>query len=255
MRFWDAYGIAENIRFAIEENVNDIFLENYIDFSNNLISSRLYKPHRWTLLHQFILRWFYLHSIVDFEHHRDDMLYLIVMEYKKILEGYEIEYPQIVIPEEKNEKYEEIMYPYISELRSHIPIPHIANETFQLLFRDRKFLVEFNLMISEVVSKMTAKEFPDLLKKDGVIKRRSLPSWAKKGVFFRDQGCCISCGINLTGTFMTHEAVHYDHIVPLAKGGTNDPINFQILCSECNLKKSTNISTSYKYPVFWSIKN
>ena len=31
---------------------------------------------------------------------------------------------------------------------------------------------------------------------------------------------------------------HFDHIVPYAKGGTSTLENCQILCVECNLKKS-----------------
>ena len=33
---------------------------------------------------------------------------------------------------------------------------------------------------------------------------------------------------------------HIDHIVPLARGGTNDLVNLQLLCAECNQKKYTN---------------
>ncbi|WP_422724032.1 HNH endonuclease [Hyalangium rubrum] len=31
---------------------------------------------------------------------------------------------------------------------------------------------------------------------------------------------------------------HVDHVIPRAKGGTNDPENGQVMCRECNIKKS-----------------
>ena len=46
------------------------------------------------------------------------------------------------------------------------------------------------------------------------------------------RGKCASCHANVI------EKHHLDHIVPVAKGGTNDRSNFQLLCPTCNLKKS-----------------
>lgn len=41
---------------------------------------------------------------------------------------------------------------------------------------------------------------------------------------------CACCGVKLS-------TYHVDHIVPLARGGSNDKINLQILCATCNLQK------------------
>ncbi|WP_370644632.1 HNH endonuclease [Methylorubrum sp. B1-46] len=42
---------------------------------------------------------------------------------------------------------------------------------------------------------------------------------------------CAYCKIELKNKY------HVDHIVPLARGGTNWPNNLQILCATCNLQK------------------
>ena len=42
----------------------------------------------------------------------------------------------------------------------------------------------------------------------------------------------------LTAVHKTKEsAIRVDHIVPLRRGGTHDPINLQVLCPKCNIGK------------------
>lgn len=45
------------------------------------------------------------------------------------------------------------------------------------------------------------------------------------------KGKCSCCRSKLT-------AYHVDHIIPIARGGSNDKLNLQILCPPCNLKKN-----------------
>ncbi len=65
-------------------------------------------------------------------------------------------------------------------------------------------------------------------------RRDPIPEEVKLLVWTRDGGCCVRCG-------STRE-LHFDHIIPLAKGGGNSDMNIQILCQTCNLKKSDKIA-------------
>lgn len=55
----------------------------------------------------------------------------------------------------------------------------------------------------------------------------------KKLLFSRDPHKCAMCG--------STERLEIDHIIPLARGGSNDPDNLQILCRHCNRRKWMNL--------------
>lgn len=63
---------------------------------------------------------------------------------------------------------------------------------------------------------------------------RGIPEHVKVAVFQRDGGRCIQC--DYTGPY-----IEYDHIMPRSKGGKNTVDNIQLLCRQCNLKKSNRI--------------
>lgn len=60
--------------------------------------------------------------------------------------------------------------------------------------------------------------------------------WTKKAIRSRDRGKCAECQKSLTMELSDDENI--DHIVPLSKGGTNDLVNLQLLCRNCNSNKS-----------------
>jgi hypothetical protein len=55
----------------------------------------------------------------------------------------------------------------------------------------------------------------------------------RNSIFDRDNGKCAYC----QGQILYDESWHIDHIVPVAKGGTNELSNLTLSCVACNLKK------------------
>jgi 5-methylcytosine-specific restriction endonuclease McrA len=51
-------------------------------------------------------------------------------------------------------------------------------------------------------------------------------------------GCCLACGKKARLTV--------DHIIPLSKGGRNEPANVQGLCKSCNSSKGNRHNTDYR---------
>ena len=65
--------------------------------------------------------------------------------------------------------------------------------------------------------------------------RRSIPRAIKIAVWQRDGGKCVICGET--------NKLHFDHIVPISKGGTSDTAdNIQLLCAHHNLAKGSRLS-------------
>jgi hypothetical protein len=69
-------------------------------------------------------------------------------------------------------------------------------------------------------------------KVDG-LPNRHIPRDVRQRVFQKYGGRCAECGVSGPGSYL-----EYDHIIPVAKGGSNADNNVQILCRRCNLKKS-----------------
>ncbi|QQQ65110.1 HNH endonuclease [Pseudoalteromonas sp. GCY] len=118
----------------------------------------------------------------------------------------------------------------------------LTDAAFIILFGDRDFLYKFQLFLRGIVKKSLQGEFPDLLKKDGVLKRPRTqpPQWLKKAVFHRDKGKCQLCGKDLTG-FYAIENINLDHMIPLEDSGNSDPTNFQLTCEHCNKSKGKKL--------------
>ena len=69
------------------------------------------------------------------------------------------------------------------------------------------------------------------------VQREAWPERIKAILRSRDRGACGLCGTNIVDELDAEG--HIDHIIPLVAGGSNDLVNLQLLCSACNLRKST----------------
>jgi len=154
------------------------------------------------------------------------------------------------------------IYDYLNELRISQSYEDLlmqsVREAFFLLFANRKVLMLFNDMIAREMRDTTLDEVPEesatLFLRSGVLKRAYMPEWARRAVFYRDRGLCVSCNCDLSGILNVWSEDHFDHIVALAAGGLNDVTNIQLLCGACNLKKGDSeafTSNSYEdwYPL------
>ncbi|MGG0387824.1 HNH endonuclease signature motif containing protein [Priestia megaterium] len=143
---------------------------------------------------------------------------------------------------------------YYSELigtsQWEIVLERLTEEVFYILFLNRHLLNEFNQMIADSIESIKYIENLDailvdenlvrFLKKDYKVKRKDIPKWVKRAVFFRDRGHCVFCGTDLTGLVSLMPKENFDHIVPLNLYGMNDISNIQLLCAKCNREKSGN---------------
>lgn len=64
-------------------------------------------------------------------------------------------------------------------------------------------------------------------------RREPIPEEVRRFVFRRDGGRCQQCG--------SQELLQFDHVIPVALGGSSEPENLQLLCASCNREKSDSI--------------
>lgn len=63
--------------------------------------------------------------------------------------------------------------------------------------------------------------------------RVPIPTELRRAVFERDGGRCVECGSNFD--------LQYDHLLPVAHGGATTLENLQLLCADCNRRKSDSL--------------
>lgn len=66
-----------------------------------------------------------------------------------------------------------------------------------------------------------------------IARREQIPQSVRLFVWQRDQGRCVRCG--------SAEKLEFDHIIPVAKGGSSTERNIQLLCEPCNRAKGSSL--------------
>ena len=108
-----------------------------------------------------------------------------------------------------------------------------ASERAEIILRVKKTVYEEEAELSGLRAAVANMEAAVEFQRSGP-KRDPIPEDLKSLVWERDGRRCVRCGSERT--------LHFDHIIPVAKGGGNTAANIQILCQTCNLKKSDRIS-------------
>ena len=254
-KYFNSYYYANIIENILSKDIELIgFIGNFFEGDMILYISKPFKKH--SALHVFIehvIGQFFENDMDEYDQkYFKNGLYVdsVFLEYG--LNDYTF---KEFIGEKKEIAYTDVEM-YHDELRMSGTLEElyekISHEVFYLLFNNRKALLNFNYIVAEHMEINIAEIIDDEDKKlfngKGFLKRVRIPEWAKTAVFFRDKGFCSFCFKNISSLINSENDRHYDHIIPLSKGGLNDISNLQLLCSECILKKGNyHIFTSNKY--------
>jgi 5-methylcytosine-specific restriction endonuclease McrA len=68
--------------------------------------------------------------------------------------------------------------------------------------------------------------------------RGAIPDDVKQYVWARDGGRCRSCGSGVE--------LQFDHVIPIALGGSSIADNLQVLCGPCNRRKGAGLTTGQR---------
>lgn len=94
----------------------------------------------------------------------------------------------------------------------------------------KQFIIRREKQYEKVCREIEA--FENVEKLEG-IPREPIPESVRLFVWQRDRGQCVKCG--------SRERLEFDHIIPIAAGGSNTERNVQLLCETCNRSKGATI--------------
>jgi len=226
-----AYRFAETTTRVMNDpwecGLEDV-IGDFLSVGDEIFFQKAFKPHKVTLLHDFIKNINY--DGIEYETSHMDHDYLI-QTYGPCIKLAGLEIPEWFQEGELDH--------YISELDEILEIVSvgITEATFHILFADRDFLFTFSKFVSDFIKILSPKD-STIFKKKSVVKRaKYIPKWLRNAIFHRDKGRCQICTKDLTGLVRPDFNIHLDHMLSLEQSGTNDPTNFQLLCSNCNTSK------------------
>lgn len=279
---------SEIIQIISSQNKNDK-LDDFLsldaiahdEFLVNLLNKNIDKiisPQKETLLHVFIREFYEMYIYNEFYYYEDSIfdsgefegLYNLLEQFGTVLKDFGLDTTDL--EENINRLIEKFDLEYEKESPNTKPLEsevqqliddmrnttlslrdELTENVFFLLFSNKKFLFDFNMMIAEYI---TPENLPrEIFDRFCHIKRCSyIPKWLENGIIYRDRATCQQCGADLSNSYriMENGQLHFDHIIPLEKSGTNDATNFQLLCANCNLTKNDTLQLpNYQYQMYW----
>lgn len=259
--FQDIYQFAALIEKCVTDPQS--FFELELEDEEELVR-RLLKPEKLTLLHAYIFRMIVVAQSrayrTDRECYEDEeaaRLILIFKEYGIPFVSYSSR-PQGDLSRHEEDtggvKDEDAFYNWFlaNEDAFFDYWTQVTDEVFHIVFFNRRFLERFGSSLADYVKTELGEDSRARALLGSKIKRIGYyPSWLKTAVFHRDHGRCVFCLCDLSGLIATDRRLHIDHIVPLNRGGSNDPSNFQLLCEDCNLEKSDGPAKAGRLYIPW----
>lgn len=239
------YSIADLVRQEVtapQQISADVFPDFLADNNIQDVHERIARPSKRTLLHSFI---------VNLSNSNYDWLIRKAPEcecdhFRALISEVGLPIPVWLNEDTVGEHKDEL------SVLCRNAINAITESVFNLLFSDRNVLFCFQRRISEYIKTLSAQQNP-ILASNGVVARANyIPSWLEKAIYFRDQGRCQLGFHDISGLNSPNIAVHLDHMVPLAAGGSNDPTNFQLTCGTCNTSKGPRTTViPAQYEPYW----
>ena len=236
-----AYDLAESVLAAIKGHYDEVYLEDSVEPDIGSFWERIHKPHKKTALHILLANWEYSRWEDTYSMITPSGSFKLISDYLQVCG---VLLPPWFTPERADARRRGV-WALLERA-----FPRAADAAFQLLFQDREFLLMFQDLVHRAAVLYRSK-VSFVLASTPMQRPSYLPSWLRKGVFFRDRGRCQHCGSDISGLLDLDNILHYDHLLPLDSGGTNEATNFQLLCLDCNLHKGgrrrpvTNVNHSY----------
>ena len=105
-----------------------------------------------------------------------------------------------------------------------------ADSQEELLLRIKHLVLRHEKVLSRIRRDIEAFENLDRLP---TAKREAIPESVRMFVWQRDEGKCVKCG--------GKERLEFDHVIPVADGGSSTERNVQLLCEACNRAKGRSL--------------
>lgn len=103
-----------------------------------------------------------------------------------------------------------------------------------LAVNEERFRLFVEKCVFELIKPLEHQWFEKPKIKRGKNPRKQISGKIRQNIFMRDDYTCQICGAN---RHKDNVKIEVDHILPVSKGGTNDPNNLQTLCRRCNREK------------------